>query len=73
MLWWASGSPSQGTTVGSVTSRSPAAIMSFSCGVLVQTLGWQAINGAMLLVLALLVWQLLRATTGQPEAAKVPN
>ena len=50
-----------------------AAIMSFSCGVLVQTLGWQAINGAMLLVLVLLVWQLLRAATGQPEAAKVPN
>lgn len=34
-----------------------AAVMSLLCGVLVQTLGWQAINGAMLAVIvALAVW-----------------
>ena len=38
-----------------------AAAMSFSCGVLIQTLGWPAINAAMLAVLAGLVWVLLRA------------
>ncbi len=50
-----------------------AALMSFSCGVLVQTLGWQAINVAMLLVLALLVWQLLRAAPTAPLAADTPR
>lgn len=38
-----------------------AALMSLLCGVLVQTLGWQAINVAMLLaVLALSAWMLRR-------------
>ena len=43
-----------------------AAAMSFGCGVLIQTLGWPAINAAMLAVLAGLVWVLLRA---QPAPA----
>ncbi|MEG1201344.1 MAG: hypothetical protein RSD82_04180, partial [Comamonas sp.] len=37
-----------------------AAAMSFSCGVLIQTLGWPAINIAMLVVLAGLVEVLVR-------------
>jgi predicted MFS family arabinose efflux permease len=37
-----------------------AAAMSLSCGVMVQTLGWQAINSAMLLVTALLAAWLWR-------------
>ena len=47
-----------------------AAAMSFSCGVLIQTLGWPAVNGLMLLVLTALALALWRkpprdATTGQ--------
>ena len=43
-----------------------AAAMSFSCGVLIQTLGWPAINGLVLVVLAGLVWLLVR----RPQADK---
>lgn len=39
------------------TNNGSAALMSLSCGVLIQTLGWQAVNVAMLLTLALLAWQ----------------
>ena len=46
-----------------------AALMSFSCGVLVQTLGWQAINIAMLLVLLLVVWRLWRAANTGAKVA----
>ena len=47
-----------------------AAAMSFSCGVLIQTLGWPAINAAMLVVLAGLAWVLLRAQPAPAE--KIP-
>lgn len=40
-----------------------AAAMSFASGVLVQTLGWQAINIAMLAVLCLMAWWLRPAIT----------
>ncbi len=43
-----------------------AAAMSFSCGVLIQTLGWPAINGLVLVVLAGLVGWLAR----RPQADK---
>jgi len=43
------------------TNNGSAALMSLSCGVLIQTLGWQAVNVAMLLTLALLAWQSGRA------------
>lgn len=39
------------------SNNGSAALMSLSCGVLIQTLGWQAVNVAMLLTLALLAWQ----------------
>lgn len=39
------------------SNNGSAALMLLSCGVLIQTLGWQAVNAAMLLTLALLVWQ----------------
>lgn len=45
-----------------------AAAMSLSCAVLVQTLGWQAINSAMLLVLALTALGLWRGARGQQSA-----
>lgn len=43
------------------SNNGSAALMSLSCGVLIQTLGWQAVNAAMLLTLALLVWHGSRA------------
>ena len=46
-----------------------AAAMSFSCGVLIQTLGWSAINAVMLLVLAALAYSLLRQAR-QPQLAR---
>ncbi|WP_423935804.1 MFS transporter [Comamonas sp. 23] len=39
------------------SNNGSAALMSLSCGVLIQTLGWQAVNVAMLLALSMLAWQ----------------
>ena len=47
------------------TNNGCAAAMSFSCGILIQTLGWQAVNSLGLLVLAalaLLMWRNRGAT-----------
>ena len=42
------------------TNSAVAAIMSFSCGALMQTLGWQAINIFALVVLLAVAWWLSR-------------
>lgn len=46
-----------------------AAAMSLSCGVLVQTLGWQAINLAALLVIAVLALWMWRSPRAGVAAA----
>lgn len=51
------------------TNSAVAALMSFSCGALMQTLGWQAINVFALVVLAAVAWWLSRPVNADQNQA----
>ncbi|QNP48301.1 MFS transporter [Diaphorobacter aerolatus] len=51
------------------TNSAVAAIMSFSCGALMQTLGWRAINVFALIVLMVVAWWLRRSVNASQNQA----